>query len=180
MAGAYNVSSEKVLELACDSGCTAYDCEYVALAQELGVPLVTTDKQVLRAFPKTAVSLEKFAKKKMSRKLNITVMLGGPSAEREVSLRSGAAVAQGAAFARSKVFEIDPKTPDWILPPETDVVFLALHGTYGEDGTVQSNWKTRRALHRLRRGGEPHRVRQGADETTVHRGRRADGEICGR
>ena len=36
------------------------------------------------------------------------------------------------------VFEIDPKTPDWVLPPETDVVCLApLHGTYGEDGTVQ-------------------------------------------
>lgn len=61
---AYNVSSEKVLELARDSGCTAYDCEFVALAQELDVPLVTTDKQVLREFPKIAVSLEKFAKKK--------------------------------------------------------------------------------------------------------------------
>ena len=34
--------------------------------------------------------------------------------------------------------EVDPKTPDWILPPDTDVVCLApLHGTYGEDGTVQ-------------------------------------------
>jgi predicted nucleic acid-binding protein len=60
----YDVLSEKVLELALQSRCSAYDCEYVALAQELGVNLVTTDKQVLRAFPKTAVSLEKFAKKK--------------------------------------------------------------------------------------------------------------------
>jgi len=60
----YTVDSRKVLELSARSGCTAYDCEYVALAQDLGVPLVTTDKQVLRAFPKTAVSLEKFAKKK--------------------------------------------------------------------------------------------------------------------
>jgi predicted nucleic acid-binding protein len=58
----YRVSSEKVLELAVQSGCTAYDCEYVALAQDLGVPLVTADKQVLRAFPKTAVSLKKFVK----------------------------------------------------------------------------------------------------------------------
>jgi D-alanine-D-alanine ligase len=73
----------------------------------------------------------------MSRKLNITVMLGGPSAEREVSLRTGAAVAKALRSLGHEVHELDPKTPDWILPPKTDVVFLALHGTYGEDGTVQ-------------------------------------------
>ena len=69
--------------------------------------------------------------------LNITVMLGGPSAEREVSLRSGAAVAQALRSLRHHVEEVDPRTADWSLPPKTDVVFLALHGTYGEDGTVQ-------------------------------------------
>ena len=74
---------------------------------------------------------------KMSRKLNITVMLGGPSAEREVSLRSGAAVAPALRSLGHTVTELDPRAPDWILPPKTDVVFLALHGTYGEDGTVQ-------------------------------------------
>ena len=74
----------------------------------------------------------------MPEKLNIVVMLGGPSAEREVSLRSGAGVAKALRSLGHTVFEIDPKTPDWVLPPETEVVCLApLHGTYGEDGTVQ-------------------------------------------
>jgi D-alanine-D-alanine ligase len=73
----------------------------------------------------------------MNRKLNIAVMLGGPSAEREVSLRSGAAVAQALRSLGHQVFEVDPKDGKFTLPKETDVVFLALHGTYGEDGTVQ-------------------------------------------
>ncbi len=65
-------------------------------------------------------------------------MLGGPSAEREVSLRSGAGVVKALRSLGYSVVELDPKTPDWILPPDTEVVCLApLHGTYGEDGTVQ-------------------------------------------
>jgi D-alanine-D-alanine ligase len=73
----------------------------------------------------------------MSNKLKIVVMLGGPSAEREVSLRSGAAVAQALRSLGHEVHEIDPKDGRFVLPKKTDVVFLALHGTYGEDGTVQ-------------------------------------------
>lgn len=65
-------------------------------------------------------------------------MLGGPSAEREVSLRSGAAVAQALRSLGHQVSELDPGTPDWTLPAGTQVVFLALHGTYGEDGAVQA------------------------------------------
>ncbi len=64
-------------------------------------------------------------------------MLGGPSSEREVSLRSGAAVAKALRSLGHTVHELDPKEPSWKLPPGTEVVFLALHGTYGEDGTVQ-------------------------------------------
>jgi D-alanine-D-alanine ligase len=70
-------------------------------------------------------------------KLNITVMLGGPSAEREVSLRSGAGVVQALRSLGHEVHEVDPSNAKWRLPKGTDVVFLALHGTYGEDGTVQ-------------------------------------------
>lgn len=73
----------------------------------------------------------------MRERLNITVMLGGPSAEREVSLRSGAAVVQALRSLGHGVEEVDPRTEQWSLPARTDVVFLALHGTYGEDGTVQ-------------------------------------------
>ncbi len=73
----------------------------------------------------------------MSRSLNITVFLGGPSAEREISLKTGTAVAKALRSLGHHVTELDPKAPGWTLPFRTDVVFLALHGTYGEDGTVQ-------------------------------------------
>src|SRR5262245_25740065 len=74
----------------------------------------------------------------MTEKLNIAVLLGGPSAEREVSLRSGAGVAKALRSVGHTVFEVDPKEGTFTLPAGTDVAFLALHGTYGEDGTVQS------------------------------------------
>src|SRR4051812_49260736 len=72
----------------------------------------------------------------MTKALNIVVMLGGPSAEREVSLRSGAAVAKALRSVGHTVTEIDPKD-SWSLPARRDVVFLALHGSYGKDGTIQ-------------------------------------------
>ncbi|MEJ5237662.1 MAG: D-alanine--D-alanine ligase [Limisphaera sp.] len=75
---------------------------------------------------------------RLERRLTVTVMLGGPSAEREVSLRSGAGVAAALRSLGHRVFEVDPVEPGWRLPEGTDVVFLALHGAYGEDGTVQS------------------------------------------
>lgn len=56
----YPVESEAVLRLAADSHCSAYDCEFVALARHLGVTLVTADQQILTAFPETAVSLDSF------------------------------------------------------------------------------------------------------------------------
>ena len=55
-----NAEPEQVLALAAASGCASYDCEFVALAQRLGVPVVTADRKVLAAFPSTAVSLREF------------------------------------------------------------------------------------------------------------------------
>src|SRR5436190_20717875 len=71
----------------------------------------------------------------MDGSLKITVMLGGPSAEREVSLRSGEQVASALRSRGHEVKELDPREENWELPEGTDLVFLALHGTYGEDGT---------------------------------------------
>jgi D-alanine-D-alanine ligase len=73
----------------------------------------------------------------MIRPLNIVVMLGGPSAEREVSLNTGAGVANALRSLGHHITEVDPKDGTFVLPRKTDVVFLALHGTYGEDGVVQ-------------------------------------------
>jgi predicted nucleic acid-binding protein len=51
------VESHEVLKLVRDSDCSAYDCEFVALAEQLGVKLVTMDSKLLKAFPKLAVPL---------------------------------------------------------------------------------------------------------------------------
>lgn len=56
----FEVPSERVLRLAAQSGCSSYDCEFVALAQDLGVPLVTSDSQLLSKFRSTAVSIRSF------------------------------------------------------------------------------------------------------------------------
>jgi predicted nucleic acid-binding protein len=53
----FESDSFSVLTLADRSYCSAYDCEYVALAKRLGVKLVTMDRKVLRAFPEVAVPL---------------------------------------------------------------------------------------------------------------------------
>ena len=53
----HEVDSQHVLELVRDSDCSAYDCEFVALAMKLGAKLVTMDARLLRAFPKHAVAL---------------------------------------------------------------------------------------------------------------------------
>jgi D-alanine-D-alanine ligase len=69
----------------------------------------------------------------------VAVLKGGPSSEREVSLRSGAAVAQGLCAAGYTVAEVDVTAARLDpLPAGTEAVFIALHGEFGEDGQVQS------------------------------------------
>jgi predicted nucleic acid-binding protein len=56
----YDVSSTEALRLAVESGCSAYDSHYAALAQQLDLPLVTHDGEVLEKFPVTAVHPKDF------------------------------------------------------------------------------------------------------------------------
>jgi D-alanine-D-alanine ligase len=75
--------------------------------------------------------------------------MGGPSSEREVSLRSGAAVAD--ALREAGVPRVDTciVAPDctFALPPGTESAFVALHGRFGEDGTIQRILEDRRIPH---------------------------------
>lgn len=53
----FEVESRKVLELVRDSDCSAYDCEFIALAMKLDTKLFTMDKKLLRTFPNYALSI---------------------------------------------------------------------------------------------------------------------------
>ena len=56
----YTVTSQHVLNLVAESTCSAYDCEFVALAKDLELPLITTDRKILNQFPNVALALEEF------------------------------------------------------------------------------------------------------------------------
>lgn len=57
----FSVESSQVLSLSAESGCSRYDSECVALARNLGVRLVTNDRQILRAFPAETLPLAHFS-----------------------------------------------------------------------------------------------------------------------
>jgi len=70
----------------------------------------------------------------------VTVLLGGRSAEREVSLNTGAQVAEALRTRGFTVTTVDTGAGgfiDAIIASAPDVVFIALHGRFGEDGTIQ-------------------------------------------
>jgi predicted nucleic acid-binding protein len=58
--GEYEVPSSRVLSLASTSSCSAYDCEFVALAQDLGKPLITSDRKLLKEFSTETQSMDSF------------------------------------------------------------------------------------------------------------------------
>ena len=69
---------------------------------------------------------------------SLTVLMGGGSAERDISLKSGAAVADGLELAEALVTRIDTARNGWYLDlPADTFVFNLLHGLGGEDGSVQ-------------------------------------------
>ena len=74
----------------------------------------------------------------MVNQFHIAVMAGGFGTEREISLKSGAAVVCALRLLGHQVDEVDPAVKGWRLPDGVQVVFLALHGEFGEDGQVQT------------------------------------------
>lgn len=76
---------------------------------------------------------------KVIRDARIAVLMGGPSSERDISLRSGKAAAEALRKAGLRVIaiEVDERVEERLKEERTDVAFIALHGRYGEDGTIQ-------------------------------------------
>ncbi len=97
-------------------------------------------------------------KNSATRVLDITVLMGGPSAEREVSLMSGNAIADGLQRRGHNVTRADilPNDPSALDRNGIDVVFIALHGDFGESGEVQRLCQE----HRLRYTGSGPRASQ--------------------
>src|SRR5213596_1116347 len=67
----------------------------------------------------------------------IAVLMGGPGAEREVSLATGRGVSKALRSLGVKVAEIDVRDKDFELPGDVDLAFITIHGTFGEDGQLQ-------------------------------------------
>ncbi|MFC1461179.1 D-alanine--D-alanine ligase [Verrucomicrobiota bacterium] len=75
---------------------------------------------------------------------HVSVLMGGLSSEREVSLRSGKSVAEGLRQAGYQVVEVDVRGREFEVPRHVEAVFVALHGEFGEDGQIQCILEERR------------------------------------
>ncbi|MFL6542947.1 MAG: D-alanine--D-alanine ligase [Chthoniobacterales bacterium] len=73
----------------------------------------------------------------------IAVLMGGPGSERDVSLATGRGVAKALRSLAAEAAEVDVRDENFDLPAGTELAFIALHGTFGEDGQVQQILETR-------------------------------------
>jgi D-alanine-D-alanine ligase len=67
----------------------------------------------------------------------IAVLMGGPGSERDVSLATGRGVAKALRSLGTEVLEVDVRDEKFQLPADVDLAFIAIHGTFGEDGQIQ-------------------------------------------
>ncbi len=67
----------------------------------------------------------------------IAVLMGGPGSERDVSLATGRGVAKALRSLGADVTEVDVRDAEFKLPNDTELAFISLHGTFGEDGQIQ-------------------------------------------
>lgn len=67
----------------------------------------------------------------------IAVLMGGPGSERDVSLATGRGVAKALRSLGTEVSEIDVRGPDFEMSDDVEMAFVAVHGTFGEDGQLQ-------------------------------------------
>jgi D-alanine-D-alanine ligase len=74
----------------------------------------------------------------MTRRVRVGVLMGGPSPEHEISLASGRRVVEAMNPARFEAVPCEvPRSGAWFPPLDLDIAFIAMHGPYGEDGTIQ-------------------------------------------
>jgi D-alanine-D-alanine ligase len=74
---------------------------------------------------------------KLTEEMLITVLMGGPGAEREVSIASGRSVVEALKAKGYRVEAVDVVDTQPELPEATSLVFNVIHGTFGEDGELQ-------------------------------------------
>jgi D-alanine-D-alanine ligase len=67
----------------------------------------------------------------------IAVLMGGPGSERDVSLATGRGVSKALRSLGAEVVDVDVRDENFQLPSDIDLAFIAVHGTFGEDGQVQ-------------------------------------------
>ncbi len=77
----------------------------------------------------------------------VAVLMGGPGSERQVSLKSGEGVIGALRSLGAIVTAVDVTDATFFLPPDTELAFNVIHGTFGEDGQVQRELERRKVAY---------------------------------